>query len=55
MLQEDQRQLCAMANTLEDGSMTPELAEIIKRLWRDPGVQACFERASEYQLNDSAA
>uniref|UniRef100_A0A8C2RN77 Guanine nucleotide-binding protein G(T) subunit alpha-3 n=1 Tax=Capra hircus TaxID=9925 RepID=A0A8C2RN77_CAPHI len=52
---EDQRQLCVMANTLEDGSMTPELAEVIKRLWRDPGIQACFERASEYQLNDSAA
>uniref|UniRef100_A0A452F4L1 G protein subunit alpha transducin 3 n=1 Tax=Capra hircus TaxID=9925 RepID=A0A452F4L1_CAPHI len=47
--------LCVMANTLEDGSMTPELAEVIKRLWRDPGIQACFERASEYQLNDSAA
>lgn len=44
-----------MADTLEDGGMTPELAEIIKRLWRDPGIQACFERASEYQLNDSAA
>ena len=55
MLQEDQRQLCVMANTLEDGSMTPELAEVIKRLWRDPGIQACFERESEYQLNDSAA
>uniref|UniRef100_G3TLP1 G protein subunit alpha transducin 3 n=1 Tax=Loxodonta africana TaxID=9785 RepID=G3TLP1_LOXAF len=52
---EDQRKLYALANTLEDGGMTPELAEIIKRLWRDPGIQACFERASEYQLNDSAA
>nr|EAL24192.1 guanine nucleotide binding protein, alpha transducing 3 [Homo sapiens] len=40
---------------LEDGGMTPQLAEVIKRLWRDPGIQACFERASEYQLNDSAA
>eukprot|EP00069_Balaena_mysticetus_P011209 bmy_21110T0 len=55
MLKEDQRQLYAITNTLEDGSMTPELAEVIKRLWRDPGIQACFERASEYQLNDSAA
>ena len=24
------------------------------RLWRDPGVQECFARASEYQLIDSA-
>ncbi|KAB0392898.1 hypothetical protein E2I00_011124 [Balaenoptera physalus] len=53
--EEDQRQLYAITNTLEDGSMMPELAEVIKRLWRDPGIQACFERASEYQLNDSAA
>ncbi|XP_021045913.1 guanine nucleotide-binding protein G(t) subunit alpha-3 [Mus pahari] len=53
--EEDQQQLHSMANTLEDGAMTPQLAEIIKRLWGDPGIQACFERASEYQLNDSAA
>ncbi|XP_038171348.1 guanine nucleotide-binding protein G(t) subunit alpha-3 [Arvicola amphibius] len=52
---EDKQQLHAMANTLEDGDMTPQLAEVIKRLWGDPGIQACFERASEYQLNDSAA
>lgn len=51
---EDQQQLSAMANALEDG-MTPELAEVIKRLWSDPGTQACFERASEYHLSDSAA
>lgn len=44
-----------MANALGDGGMTSELAEVIKRLWKDPGIQACFERASEYQLNDSAA
>lgn len=44
-----------MASTLEDGDMTPQLVEVIKRLWGDPGIQACFERASEYQLNDSAA
>lgn len=44
-----------MANSMEDGTMSLELAEIIKRLWKDPGIQACFERASEYQLNDSAA
>ncbi|KAK7834885.1 hypothetical protein U0070_022856 [Myodes glareolus] len=52
---EDKQQLHTMANTLEDGDMTPQLAEVIKRLWGDPGIQACFERASEYQLNDSAA
>ena len=27
----------------------------MKRLWADPGVQLCFSRSREYQLNDSAA
>lgn len=27
----------------------------MKRLWADPGVQECFLRSREYQLNDSAA
>lgn len=34
--------------------MPTELADVIKKLWKDPGVQAGFERAAEYQLNDSA-
>nr|XP_034983967.1 guanine nucleotide-binding protein G(t) subunit alpha-3 isoform X1 [Zootoca vivipara] len=52
---EDERQLLAIADSMEDGTMSSELAGIIKRLWKDSGIQACFERASEYQLNDSAA
>ncbi|XP_015279619.1 PREDICTED: guanine nucleotide-binding protein G(t) subunit alpha-3 [Gekko japonicus] len=52
---EDEKQLFALADSMEDGTMSPELAGIIHRLWKDPGIQACFERASEYQLNDSAA
>lgn len=54
-LQEDERKLCAMATTLEDGSMSPELVGLIKQLWCDGGTQACFARAAEYQLSDSAA
>lgn len=27
----------------------------MKQLWADAGVQHCFSRAREYQLNDSAA
>lgn len=27
----------------------------MKRLWADSGVQECFLRSREYQLNDSAA
>ncbi|KAL7672485.1 hypothetical protein ACOME3_007369 [Neoechinorhynchus agilis] len=32
----------------------PELLEAMKNLWSDDGVQECFGRANEYQLNDSA-
>lgn len=34
--------------------MPPELTEAIEKLWQDPGVQECFSRSSEFQLNDSA-
>ncbi|XP_062454343.1 guanine nucleotide-binding protein G(t) subunit alpha-3 [Rhea pennata] len=53
---EDERQLCAMATTLEDGgAMSSKLVDLIKQLWNDQGIQTCFARATEYQLNDSAA
>ncbi|KAK2535590.1 hypothetical protein Q9966_006811 [Columba livia] len=52
---EDERKLCAMATALEDGNMSSELVELIKQLWSDGGTQACFTRAAEYQLSDSAA
>ncbi|CAF4920863.1 unnamed protein product [Pieris macdunnoughi] len=31
-----------------------ELLAAMKRLWADAGVQECFGRSNEYQLNDSA-
>ncbi|WAR12451.1 GNAO-like protein, partial [Mya arenaria] len=31
-----------------------DLLVAMKRLWQDPGVQECFGRSNEYQLNDSA-
>ncbi|KAI0217895.1 Guanine nucleotide-binding protein G(o) subunit alpha [Lamellibrachia satsuma] len=31
-----------------------ELLHAMKRLWSDTGVQECFSRSNEYQLNDSA-
>ncbi|KAI5095051.1 guanine nucleotide-binding protein G(k) subunit alpha, partial [Silurus meridionalis] len=52
---DDARQLFVLAGTAEEGVMTPELAGVIRRLWRDNGVQSCFARSREYQLNDSAA
>ena len=52
---EDARQLFSLAgNADESGDLSPELAMIMKRLWKDPGVQECFTRSREYQLNDSA-
>jgi len=38
-----------------DQRMPPELVDAIKGLWRDSGVQECYRRANEYQLNDSAS
>ena len=33
---------------------SPELLASMKRLWMDDGLQQCFFRSNEYQLNDSA-
>ncbi|OQV12780.1 Guanine nucleotide-binding protein G(i) subunit alpha [Hypsibius exemplaris] len=51
---EDARVFFQITSQLEDGEMTPELAMTMKRLWLDPGVQNCYGRSQEYQLNDSA-
>ncbi|XP_077182134.1 guanine nucleotide-binding protein G(t) subunit alpha-1 [Paroedura picta] len=48
-------QLLHLASASEEGTMPPEMFDIICRLWKDTGIQACFARASEYQLNDSAS
>ncbi|CAM9974992.1 guanine nucleotide-binding protein G(i) subunit alpha-2-like [Lethenteron reissneri] len=52
---EDARRLLALVDAQEEGVLSPELAAVVQRLWADPGVQACFGRSREYQLNDSAA
>ncbi|EMP42557.1 Guanine nucleotide-binding protein G(i) subunit alpha-2 [Chelonia mydas] len=53
---DDARQLFALSCTAEEQGIMPEdLANVIRRLWADNGVQACFNRSREYQLNDSAA
>lgn len=54
-MQEDAKAFFTMASGSEEGELSVELASIMKALWRDPGVQACFARSREYQLNDSAA
>ncbi|XP_072306204.1 guanine nucleotide-binding protein G(i) subunit alpha [Eucyclogobius newberryi] len=52
---DDARQLFTLASSAEEGVMSAELSRVIRRLWTDEGVQACFDRSREYQLNDSAA
>ncbi|XP_022914415.1 G protein alpha i subunit [Onthophagus taurus] len=49
------RQFFTYASTAEEGELPPELVILMKKLWQDPGVQLCFARSREYQLNDSAA
>uniref|UniRef100_A0A8C2JQS8 Guanine nucleotide-binding protein G(i) subunit alpha-2 n=1 Tax=Cyprinus carpio TaxID=7962 RepID=A0A8C2JQS8_CYPCA len=53
---DDARQLFALSAAAEEqGILTDDLANVIRRLWSDSGVQGCFTRSREYQLNDSAA
>ncbi|XP_072401826.1 guanine nucleotide-binding protein G(i) subunit alpha [Diabrotica undecimpunctata] len=49
------RQFFTYASSAEEGELTPELVMLMKKLWQDAGVQLCFARSREYQLNDSAA
>jgi guanine nucleotide-binding protein G(i) subunit alpha len=37
-----------------ESDLTPETGAYVLRLWNDAGVQSCFKRSREYQLNDSA-
>jgi len=39
---------------IEADQLPSEITNAIKSLWADPGVQECFGRSREYQLNDSA-
>jgi len=53
LFQDDSRQLFCLASG-DDSELSTEMADAMKRLWKDAGVQECFGRAREYQLNDSA-
>ena len=48
------KDLSALIRNAGTDKMTQELLQVIKRLWADHGVKACFHRAGEYQLSDSA-
>lgn len=39
---------------IEGDNLPPEVGTAIEALWKDAGVQECFKRSREYQLNDSA-
>ena len=52
--EEDVSQLPLLVADKTSDTLPVELLAIMKRLWADQGVQKCFSRAREYQLNDSA-
>ena len=54
-LQSDAKLIVDVITRMEDTEpFSDELLAAMKRLWSDSGVQQCFGRNNEYQLNDSA-
>lgn len=49
------RDFFTLASSTPEGELSSDLVVLMKSLWQDPGVQQCFARSREYQLNDSAA
>lgn len=55
LLQADAKMVCDVVTRMEDTEpYSAELLGAMMRLWSDSGLQECFSRAREYQLNDSA-
>ena len=55
MVQPDAKMVMDVISRMEDTEpFSEELLAAMKRLWIDSGVQECFGRSNEYQLNDSA-
>jgi guanine nucleotide-binding protein G(i) subunit alpha len=52
---DDIKRFLKQINEVGEGKFTPEIATSMKKIWKDAGVQECFERSREYQLNDSAS
>jgi guanine nucleotide-binding protein G(o) subunit alpha len=52
--QDIKRVMFFFENRQDKDSIDAELAANIKSLWEDPAIQQCFNRANEFQLNDSA-
>ncbi|CAD6196882.1 unnamed protein product [Caenorhabditis auriculariae] len=51
----DGRKFLTLIHQMDEGELSPDLALAMKKLWADVGVQTCYLRSREYQLNDSAA
>uniref|UniRef100_A0AA85JZP7 Guanine nucleotide-binding protein G(I) subunit alpha n=1 Tax=Trichobilharzia regenti TaxID=157069 RepID=A0AA85JZP7_TRIRE len=51
---DDARLLFSCAHEAEEGYLSTEVYTALRQLWNDGGVQQCFQRSREYQLNDSA-
>ncbi|XP_011505328.1 PREDICTED: guanine nucleotide-binding protein G(i) subunit alpha-like [Ceratosolen solmsi marchali] len=49
------REFFTVASSTPEGELSSDLVILMKNLWQDSGVQLCFARSREYQLNDSAA
>ncbi|KAG8510066.1 Guanine nucleotide-binding protein G(o) subunit alpha [Galemys pyrenaicus] len=53
--QADAKMVCDVVSRMEDTEpFSAELLSAMVRLWGDSGIQECFNRSREYQLNDSA-
>ncbi|CAO2610483.1 Guanine nucleotide-binding protein G(o) subunit alpha [Lemmus lemmus] len=51
----DSKMVCDVVSRMEDTEpFSAELLSAMMRLWGDSGIQECFNRSREYQLNDSA-
>ena len=54
-MQSDAKMVMDVVSRMEDTEpFSEELLAGMQRLWTDGGVQECFSRSNEYQLNDSA-
>ena len=51
---EDVNLFFALTQSIIDQEITRQMGDLMERLWRDEGLQKCFLRSREYQLNDSA-
>ena len=52
--EEDGKKVVKTAAQMEEFDLSGDVGDSLKLLWADEGIKECYERAREYQLNDSA-